>query len=175
MTLKIIAILLFLIAAVLIFAATKPNIVRIQRSIVVNAPPEKIFAFIDDFHNWSRWAPQDREDSTMVRTFSGPPSGIGAISEWNSAGSAGKGRMSITESRPPTLISIKVDFVKPFQAHNVNEFTLEPAGALTKVAWTMHGTNLYVMKVMSVFVNMDRMMGSHFETGLENLKAVAEN
>jgi hypothetical protein len=38
----------------------------------------------------------------------------------------------------------------------------------------MHGPNLYVMKLMSVFTNMDRVMGKHFESGLENLKTVSE-
>jgi hypothetical protein len=67
-----------------------------------------------------------------------------------------------------------VDFVKPFEAHNLNQFTLEPDGTSTKVTWTMQGTNVYMTKVMSVFVNVDRLMGKHFETGLSDLKAIAE-
>jgi uncharacterized protein YndB with AHSA1/START domain len=173
-TLRILIVIAVLIASVLIFATTKPKTFRVQRSIVINAPPEKIFALIDDFHNWSRWSPQDKEDSTMNRTYSGPARGIGAVSEWHSTGSAGQGRMTITESEAPASISIKVDFAKPFEAHNVNDFTIESAGALTKVTWAMQGTNLYLMKIMGVFVNMDRMMGKHFETGLDNLKTVAE-
>jgi hypothetical protein len=82
--------------------------------------------------------------------------------------------MEITESILPGTISIKVDFVKPFEAHNINRFTLEPAGATTRVVWKMEGTNLYLMKVMSVFVSMDRIAGKHFESGLKNLKAIAE-
>jgi hypothetical protein len=82
--------------------------------------------------------------------------------------------MAITQSVPPGLISIKVDFVKPFEAHNINEFTLEPEGASTRITWTMDGTNLYIMKLMSIFVNMDSAVGKHFESGLKNLKGVAE-
>jgi uncharacterized protein YndB with AHSA1/START domain len=174
MTLRIIIIIIFPISAVLMFAATKPNTLRVQRSTLVDASPQKIFAFTDDFHNWSHWSPQDKGDSTTIRTYSGRATGIGAVSEWHSRSSAGKGRMVITASVPATNISIKVDFVKPFEAHNVNEFTLEPIGTLTKVTWDMQGTHPYLVKVMSVFVNMDRMMGRHFETGLGNLKAVAE-
>jgi uncharacterized protein YndB with AHSA1/START domain len=163
-----------LIAAVLIFAATKPNTFRVQRSAVINAPAETIFALVNDFHNWYRWAPQDKEDSSMRRAYSGAQSGRDAVSEWNSKGSAGRGRMSIIESVPSTKISIETDFTKPFVAHNLNEFVFEPAGSATKVTWTMQGTNLYLMKIMGTFVNMDRMMGKHFETGLNNLKTVAE-
>jgi hypothetical protein len=91
----------------------------------------------------------------MTRTYSGAATGKGAISDWNSTGSAGKGRMTIAESVPHEMISIKVDFAKPFEAHNVNEFALEPVGTSTKVTWTMNGSNLYVMKIMSVFMHMD--------------------
>jgi uncharacterized protein YndB with AHSA1/START domain len=172
--LRVLALAALVIVVVLIYAAMKPNTFRVQRSIDIHAQPEKIFALIDDFHKWSLWAPQDREDSTMRRTFGGSTSGEGASSEWTSTGSAGKGRMSITESVPASKVLIDVDFRKPFKAHNVNQFTLEPAASGTKVTWTMHGPNLYVMRLMGVFVNMDKMMGKHFEAGLRNLKNVSE-
>ena len=174
MILRSIIVVAVLILAVFAFAASKPNTFRVQRSLTINAPPEKIFALINDFHRWRNWAPQDKEDPTMTRTYSGTSAGAGAVSEWDSRGSAGKGRMSIAESAPPTRISIQVDFMKPFEAHNSNEFTLEPAEASTNVTWSMQGTNLYFMKVVSIFVNMDRMAGKHFEAGLNNLKTLAE-
>jgi hypothetical protein len=110
----------------------------------------------------------------MVRTYSGSTSGAGAISDWDSKGDAGKGRMAITEAIAPRKISVKVDFVKPFEAHNLNQFTLEPAGDATKLTWDMDGTNVYMMKVMSLFVDMDRMMGKHFETGLAKIREIAK-
>jgi len=174
MLLKIIIVFAVLVAIVLAFAATKPKIFAVQRTLNIKAPPDKIFELVNDFRNWSGWAPQDKEDPTMKRTYSGAVSGKGAVSEWVSSGSAGKGRMMITESTPPRMISVEVDFVKPFEAHNINEFTLEPAGDSTKVTWAMHGTNLYIMKLISVFKNMDGVAGKHFERGLDNLKAVAE-
>jgi uncharacterized protein YndB with AHSA1/START domain len=174
MILRAFIVVAVVVAAVLAFAATKPGTFRVERSRSIKAPPEKIFALINDFHSWSRWAPQDQEDPSMKRTYRGAESGTGALSEWNSSGSAGRGQMSITESVAPRQISVKVDFVKPFEAHNMNVFKLEPEGDSTKVIWIMQGTNLYIMKIMSVFVNMDRMMGKHFEAGLDNLKALAE-
>ncbi|HEY6769776.1 MAG TPA: SRPBCC family protein [Candidatus Sulfotelmatobacter sp.] len=175
MILKIILIVAaMIIAALLGFAASKPNIFQIQRSIQIKAPPEKIFPFINDFHNWGSWAPQDKDDPTMVRTYSGAASGTGAVSEWKSTGTAGNGRMTIVESVPASRIAVKVDFIKPFAAHNLNEFRFEPDGEFTRVTWSMHGTNLYIMKLMSVFVNMNSIVGKHFEDGLKNLKAAAE-
>ena len=162
------------VAAILILAATKPDTFRIERSVTIQASAERIFPLINDFHNWSEWAPQDREDPSIKRSYSGPASGVGAASEWTSNGRAGSGKMSITESVPASRVVIDVHFVKPFAAHNVNVFALEPAGAATKVTWSMEGTNLYFMKLMSVFSSMDRMMGGHFESGLRDLKAAAE-
>jgi hypothetical protein len=135
---------------------------------------ETIFALIDNLHNWARWAPQDREDSSMKTTYSGPANGKGAVSEWIGSGRSGNGRMLITESLPPRKISIQVDWVKPFVARNLNDFVLESTGTSTKVVWTMQGPNLYIMRTMGIFVNMDRPMGKHFEIGLTNLKAVSE-
>jgi uncharacterized protein YndB with AHSA1/START domain len=162
------------VVAVLVYAAFRPGVVRIQRAVVMDASAEKIFGLIDDFHCWREWAPQDKGDAGMVRTFSGAASGVGAVSEWDGAGSTGKGRMTITESEPSRRIKVEVDFEKPFAVHNVNEFVLAPVGGRTRVTWTMLGPNVYMMKLMGVFVNMDRVMGRHFEMGLENLKKVAE-
>ena len=174
MFLRIVLIVAAVIAAVLVFAATRPNTFRVYRSVTINAPLERIFPFINDLHNWPRWQPQDREDPTMKRTYSGAASGAGAVSDWAGRGASGRGQMAIIESAPLRRVVVKVDFVKPFVAHNVNEFTLEP-GASTRVTWTMQGTNLYFMKLLSIFVSMDRMMGKHFESGLQNLKTAAES
>jgi uncharacterized protein YndB with AHSA1/START domain len=160
---------------VFIFAATKPKTFRIQRSVSIDAPPEKVFALIDNLGSWPRWAPQDREDPSMKRIYSGPSNGKGAVSEWTGSGSSGKGRMLITDSLPSSRIPIQVDWVKPFVARNINDFVLEGTGTSTRVTWTMQGPKVFVMRIMGVFVNMDRTMGRHFETGLANLKAVAEH
>jgi uncharacterized protein YndB with AHSA1/START domain len=174
MILRVILILVVLIAAVLAFAATKPKTFHMQRSVTIKAPPEKIFPLVNDLHEWSEWSAQDRGDANIKRTFSGAATGEGAASEWEGSGSAGKGRMLITESVPNRKVSVTVDFAKPFEARNVNVFTLEPAGDSTTVTWDFTGANAYVLKVMSVFVSMDRVMGKHFEDGLGNLKIAAE-
>ena len=165
------------ITGIVLYADTRPNVIQVTRSITIQAPVEKIFPFIDDFHQWPGWAPQDKEDPTMKRIYSGEQSGIGAISDWQGTGNTGKGRMTITDSTAPNKVVVKVDFVRPFVAHNVNEFVLQPnePGTSTTVTWTMRGRNMFFMKIMGVFVNMDRMLGKHFETGLQNLKILSES
>jgi uncharacterized protein YndB with AHSA1/START domain len=173
--LKIIA-LVFVVAigAVLALAATKPDSFRVERSIIINAPPEKIFALLNDFHQWGSWSPWEKMDPAMKRTFSGAAKGKGAIYGWEGNKEVGTGRMEITESSPPSKMVVKLDFLKPFEAHNFADYTLNGNGNLTTVTWGMYGPSPYVVKIMHVFISMDSMVGKDFETGLANLKAVAE-
>jgi uncharacterized protein YndB with AHSA1/START domain len=170
----IVVILLVSVGAVLIYAATKPDTFRVQRAIGINAPPEKIFPFLNDFRRWSAWSPWEKLDPELKRTHSGAESGPGAVYAWEGNRKVGAGRMEITDAPPPSRVAIKLDFIRPFEAHNTAEFTLEPKGDLTTVTWTMHGRNIFFGKVMSVFLDMDKMVGKDFETGLANLKAAAE-
>lgn len=169
---KIAIVIAVLIASILILAATKPTSFHIQRSIDIDAPPDQVFPLINDLHNWPRWG---KEDLRVRRTYSGPENGQGAISEWSGSGKEGKGRMLITESLPTRKVSVQVDWAKPFVARNINEFTFERVGNSTRVTWTMNGPNLYAMRLMGIFVNMDRNMGKHFEAGLANLKEFVEH
>ena len=112
MILKVALALIVLIVCILWFAATRPSTFRIQRSLLIAATSEKIFDWINDLHRWPQWAPQDTEDASMTRTYSGAASGAGAISEWSGKGSTGIGRMEIIESRAPATIKIQTTFVK---------------------------------------------------------------
>ena len=163
-----------LLAAILIFAATTPDTFRVQRATSIKAPPEKIFPLINDLHGWDAWSPWEKMDPAMKRTFSGAASGKGAVYEWEGNHEVGKGRMEITESSPPSKVGIKLDFIKPFEAHNIAEFTLEAQGDFTNVTWAMHGPNPYIAKVIHIFFSMDSMVGKQFEAGLANLKTIAE-
>ncbi|OFX02028.1 MAG: polyketide cyclase [Alphaproteobacteria bacterium RIFCSPHIGHO2_12_FULL_66_14] len=170
--------LVVVVAGILIYAATRPDTFRVQRSASIKAPPEKIFALINDLRGWSVWSPYEKKDPAMKRTFSGPASGKGAVYEWDGDKNVGKGRMEITEATPPGKVLIKLDFIKPFEGHHTAEFTMEPKGDNTVVTWAMYGSHPYFAKVMGVvmgfFMNMDDMIGNDFAAGLASLKAVAE-
>ena len=141
----------------------------------MKAPPEKIYPHINDFHNWPAWSPWEKLDPNMKRTHSGSAAGLGAAYEWEGNKQVGKGRMEITETIPSSKITIKLDFLKPFEAHNTAEFSLETQGDSTNVTWTMLGRLPYMFKVMSViFLDMDKMVGKDFETGLANIKGIVE-
>lgn len=171
---KILIVLVLAIAGVLIYAATKPDTFQVQRKATIAAPPDKVFALIDDFHRWGEWSPWEKLDPAMTRTFEGPASGPGAVYAWKGNKDVGQGRMEIAESTPPSRIAIKLDFIEPMESNNVTEFVLAPKDGGTEVTWTMRGPSPYLTKLMDTVVGMDRMIGKDFEAGLANLKAAAE-
>jgi hypothetical protein len=170
----VVVVILVLLGILLLVVASKPDAFRIERSASIKAPPEKVYPLINDFHNWGSWSPWEKLDPTMKKTHSGPANGLGAIYEWEGNKQVGKGRMEITEAVPPSRVTIKLDFFKPFEAHNTAEFTLAGQGDATNVTWAMLGKQPFMFKVMSLFMSMDKMIGKDFETGLANIKAIAE-
>lgn len=167
------AVIVAVIAVVLIVAATKPDTFRIARSTTVNAPPEAIYPMIVDFHRWTDWSPYENLDADLNRTYGGSESGVGATYAWEGK-KAGAGAMEIIGVTPPNLVSIKLDFTKPFAASNVAEFALRPEAGGTAVTWSMTGNQNLTSKVMGLFFNMDKFVGRDFETGLANIKRNAE-
>jgi hypothetical protein len=165
---------LVLIAAVLILAAMRPHSFRVQRATSIGAAPDRIFPLINDFKHWSSWSPYERKDPAMQRTFTGEQSGKGAVYEWDGNSQVGKGRMQITDVSVPSRVTIKLDMIKPMEGHNIVNFTLEPRGGATQVTWAMRGSCAYMAKVMGLFLDMDKMIGKDFESGLANLKTQAE-
>ena len=111
----------------------------------------------------------------MKRTYSGTASGRGAVYAWDGNKNVGSGRMEILDTSSPSKIVIKLDFLKPFEAHNTAEFTMLPQGdGATNISWVMHGPAPFISKMMQVFMNIDKMVGKDFEIGLSNLKKLTE-
>jgi hypothetical protein len=163
------------LAGILGYAATRPNDFTIRRSNRIKAPPEKIFTHLTDFHEWGAWSPWEGLDPAMTRTYSGSSNGVGAVYEWEGNKKVGAGRMEITGLSAPTNLTLKLDFIRPFEAHNTTEFQLQPAGDSTEVVWLIRGPSPFMSKLMGVFMNMDKLIGKDFETGLANLKRVSES
>ena len=162
------------VAALLGWAATRPDILHVERSTVVRAPRERIVPLIDDFRAWRAWSPYERKGPDMQRTLGGAERGPGSTYAGSGDRNIGSGRMEILESSPER-VRIQLDFFTPFEAHNVAEFTLAPAGDATRVTWAMRGPNRFVGKLMSLFFDMDAMIGRDFESGLAELKSIAES
>ena len=175
--LTIIAVVLAIaIIIILGLASRKPDTFAVRRSVLVQAPAERIFPLVNNFHQWGGWSPWEHRDPAMKRSYSGAESGKGAVYAWDGNKNVGSGRMEILDASSPSKITIKLDFFKPFEGHNTAEFTFVPEreAAATNVIWVMQGPSSFMSKVMQVFMDLDKMIGRDFETGLANLKTLTE-
>jgi len=162
------------IVVFLVVVALQPSEFRIERKADIAAPPAVVFPMLTDFRAWNAWSPWEKLDPNMKKTFSGAPTGKGAVYEWSGNDDVGSGRMEILDVRENQQVSIKLDFLAPFEASNRTEFTLTPTGSGSTLQWVMTGKNSFMSKAFSLFMDMDKMVGSDFEKGLAALKARAE-
>ena len=171
---KILIALVAIVVGLVGVITLQPARYRVSRSTTIAAPAPVVFAQVNDFHKWNAWNPWAKMDPAMKQTYEGAPTGVGAIYTWTGNRQVGEGRMTLTESRPPDLIRINLEFLKPFAATSTAEFTFRPEGQRTAVTWSMVGNLSFVAKVIHLFVGMDRMIGANFEKGLADMKSVAE-
>jgi len=170
---KILIVLIALVLGFAVYVATRPATYHVERSGTVAAAPVAVYGEIADFHAWDAWSPWERIDPAMQKTFEGASAGVGAGYHWSGNDKVGEGRMTITEAVPARHVAIDLEFIKPFAGKSVTAFELEPAPEGTRVTWTMDGTNDFVGKALSVFMDMDRMIGTDFEKGLAALDSLA--
>ena len=174
MLIKILFALAVIVIVFVIVAALQPAKFRIERSATISAQPSVIFAQVNDLHRWQEFSPWAKLDPDMKLTYAGPTAGTGAAYSWAGNAKVGEGSMTITESRPDELVRFQLEFLKPFKASNVAEFTFKPEGNQTLVTWSMTGEKNFMFKAVGLFMNMDKMVGGDFEKGLASLKALAE-
>lgn len=162
-----------LIVGFLLAASFQPNSFRYTRTALFKAPPEVVFPQINDLHNWNAWSPWARMDPNATNGYSGPESGVGASFTWDGK-KVGSGKMTVTDSRPVEFVQFRLEFFKPFTATNTAEFKLQREGDSTRVTWSMFGPNKFIGKVMGLLMNCDKMCGTQFEQGFENLRGIVE-
>ena len=164
-----------LIAGLLVLIWMQPADFAVSRTAVMGAPPGRVHAEVNDFKRWRAWSPWETVDPDLHRTYAGPPEGPGAVYEWSGNNKAGKGRMTITDSKPGERILIHLEFTAPMKATNTTEFRFAPENGGTRVTWTMRGHNANLLsKAFSLFFGMDKMVGGSFEQGLANMRNVVE-
>ncbi len=162
-----------LVVILIVVIAIQPSDFAIERSTEIAAPADLVYAHLDSPKALDVWSPWNKMDPKMTITHSGPESGVGASESWEGP-EMGAGSLTITEVTRNQEVEMKLEFKKPMEATNRAAFTLSPAGAGTRVAWRMEGTNDFVGKAASLVMNMDEMVGGTFERGLADLKTLAE-
>lgn len=172
--LGVLALIVVVVAVLCVVVAMQSEDLSITRSASFNAPPEKVFEQINDFHKWEAWSPWAKMDPNMKLTYSGPQSGVGAAYAWAGNDEVGEGKMTIVESKPSQSIKIDLEFIKPFASKNPTDFVIKQNGEKSDLTWTMNTKKNFVMKAMCMVVDMDKMIGADFEKGLAQMKPVVE-
>lgn len=150
-----------------------PSSFLVTRSIVVNAPPKKIYDLVVEPKQWTRWSAWNRRDPDMKITYKGPPFGMGARWEWVSK-TEGSGSMELTRVEPDRAVEYSLS-LPDFNMKSNGALRLDPDGNGTRVTWTNGGDVGGNPLKHYLVLMMDRMVGPDFEAGLANLKAVAES
>ncbi len=171
--LVILGLLVLAVLVIALIASQRPDTFRVSRSATIAAPAEKIFPMINDIRLFDSWNPYVLRDPQMKARYSGPASGPGAHSDFESKKS-GTGSLEITQAASPSEVKMRLVMTAPMKADNVVTFTIAPQGNGALVTWAMEGAAPFFAKCMGVVFNMDRMVGNDFEQGLANLKSRAE-
>lgn len=172
---KIAIVLVVVLGALAGYASTRPSEFLVAREVTVQAQASKIFPFINNAKQMDRWMPWAEVDKAMKMSYSGPASGVGSQASWTSTGQMGVGSSTIIESVPGKKAKFDLRYEKPFKMNQVAEITIRPSGAQSIVRWSVTGKNSFFCKLMSIFMNMDKMVGDSFEKGLAKLKTLAES
>jgi uncharacterized protein YndB with AHSA1/START domain len=172
---KILIVLVIILVVFVVIVAMQPAAYRITRTATMSAPPADVFAQVNDLHKFQDWSPWAKLDPGLKQTYDGAPAGTGAIYSWEGNKKVGAGRMTITDSRTNDLVSMKLEFLKPFASTATTEFAFKPEGNQTSVTWSMFGENNFMAKAFCLFMNMDKMVGGDFERGLAQLKSLVES
>ena len=157
----------------LIVVATRPADFRVERSATLSASTPALFEQVNNHHKFAVWNPFMKLDPNVKNTYSGPESGVGAVCSWDGNRNVGAGSCTIIESKPGERVRCRMDWKRPMEGTATIDFTFKPEGNKTVVTWAMYGKNNFIGKVMSVFIDCDKMCGPQFEKGLADLDAVA--
>ena len=166
--------LLGLVALALIIGAFQPTHFEFESSTDMNASKDIIFSKIEDLKAWEEWGPWKAEDSTIVSTYNEQTSGVDAFYTWTSE-KAGNGKMTITESTPPTWHKSHLEF--DGQDGGDGWFKIEDGeNDANKVTWGMEFDIPYPFNAMTLFTGsgMEKQINKMFGNGLANMKAICE-
>jgi hypothetical protein len=169
------AVLILFFAFVFIQALRQPETFLYERSGIIQATPEKIFPYLNDFKMGNAWSPYERKDLSMKHVYTGAGSGAGAVMEFEGNNEVGSGRMEILVSRPPNEVVLELQMQKPIEALNRITYRLTPESSGTRFTWSMSGQNNWIGRLLGVFIDCSKLVTGDFEAGIMNLKTVVES
>jgi hypothetical protein len=169
--------LVALVGLLLIVASFQPKSWKLERSVLIDAPRDKVWTIVSDLNRYTEWNTFAKKDPDAKITVTGPAATLGSSYAWDGAQS-GAGRMTTVHMEAGERIDFNLEFTRPMTVTNKTSFLLGNQEGPTKMTWSMEGTHEgfpgLMARAIHLFVDIDTMVGKDFESGLAVLKGIAE-
>jgi hypothetical protein len=168
---KILLVIAIIVVGIIIVSRFQPDSYTVERSSTIEAPPEVVFAEVNDFSKWQKYNAWADTDPNAVYTYNETPRGVGASCSWKGNSDMGAGQMTILESRPNAYVKVDLEFIEPFEGKAITEYVLAPVNGGTQITQRMTSEHNFFSKIMCLFMDMDQMIGEKFEEGQRRMQA----
>jgi hypothetical protein len=174
MFIKIILGLIVVVIGFLAYVATRDGKFRYERSGLIKASPEKIFPYISNLRLGGEWSYYEKADPNMKKSYSGEDGKVGSKMEFESQ-KGGSGSIEILNMTPNQSVDLRLIMTAPFKGDNLIHYSLTPEAQGTRFTWTMSGDGGFMSKLMTVFIDCEKMVGDQFSQGIQNLQTLMES
>lgn len=174
---SLVTVSLLIIAAFVLLIFILPLFMRkdynIQRSVLIEAPNEKVFDYLRQLKNQDNFNKWVQADPHMKREFKGTDGTVGFIYGWNGNKRAGEGEQEITSIEAGKKMDTEIRFVRPFKSIAYASLITENVSDMqTKVTWTNQSRMAYPMNLM--LSPIEKMLAKDMDTSLNSLKTILE-
>lgn len=172
--LGVLAALGLVVCIILGLAASKPDTLHVERNLVMRGTAAHVFPYADDLTKFVTWMPWRDLDPEQTIEFSEPAHGVGSWYTWSGNDDVGAGRMENLSSAPGKVVH-RLEFIEPFASVAETSLIMKDLGdGQVEVTWVFDQDADFATKLMTVFVDMDAMLGADFEKGLAKLGPLVE-
>lgn len=172
----LVLLILIFVLIVLILALIAPKTYDVFRTIEIKRPKAEVFEHLKYLKKQDEWSPWMKKDPNMKKTFTGTDGEVGCVSHWIGNKDVGEGEQEITKIIPGERIEGELRFLKPWKSTSQCYLNVDDgSNGQTKVTWGFSGKSNFLMRIMTVFKSMDKMVGKDFEEGLATLKSQMES
>jgi Polyketide cyclase / dehydrase and lipid transport len=172
---RFLIVIVAIIALALITALFVNKDLKSSREIVINKPKAEVFSYIKQLKNQDNYSKWGKLDPNMKKEYRGTDGTAGFVSAWDGNSDVGKGEQEIKKITEGESIETELHFIKPFESRAAAVMTTTAIdSAHTKVTWAFDSKMAYPMNLMKLFMDMEKMIGDDFGTGLANLKILLE-
>ncbi|MCX8501179.1 MAG: SRPBCC family protein, partial [Alphaproteobacteria bacterium] len=167
-------ILILAVAGILLYAYTRPDSYRVERKITIAAPAAAILPYLRNLQETIHWSQWEKIDPNSKRNYTGVMGEVGSTYHWDSPHKqAGEGRIEITNITD-SRVEMDIQFIRPLPGRAKVDYSLEPMGKATVVMSAFQTSPPFLNKVICIFFNPEKIIGTMHEKSLNNLRTLVE-